>query len=113
MKISKRIEKELFFELALYVVVVGSIALWHQNNFLVFIILLAAWVFGMIFWHKKNDIIFFLVGAVVGSLSEIFCIYYGAWLYTNPSLFGIPMWLPLGWGFALLITKRFAEVLTK
>ena len=111
MFLKKRVKKELLFEIILYAIVVGSIAFWHTNNNLVFTVLLIAWVVGMIFWHKKNDIVFFVVGAVVGSLSEIFCISYGAWLYTNPSYFGIPIWLPLGWGFALLITKRFAEVL--
>lgn len=58
------------------------------------------------YYHKKNDVIVYLIGAIIGATAESVCIYFGAWTYSNPT-FLIPIWLPLVWGLAALVIRRF------
>ncbi len=60
-----------------------------------------------------QDLIFFLTGAVVGPVAEIVCVHFGAWQYVTPSFLGIPVWLPVAWGFATTLIGRFAGTLTR
>ena len=113
MKVAKKIEKELFFEIILYCAGIASIALFFQNNFLLSVLLVVAWAIGIKFWHKKQDILFFVTGAIIGPIGEIVCIYFGVWQYTNSSFLGIPIWLPLAWGLATMLVKRIAETFVK
>jgi hypothetical protein len=50
---------------------------------------------------------------VLGPFAEIISIHFGVWQYANPTLLGIPVWLPLGWGFGIVFMKRVAETILK
>lgn len=67
------------------------------------------------FFHNKEDRIFFATGSILGPLLEIICINLGGgiWIYNNPAFFGIPLWLPIMWGFIFLITRRIRDVIFK
>ncbi len=110
---SKRIKKELVLEIILFSIGIASISLFYENNILLTVILLIGWLFGIKFWHKKDDIYFFVIGAIGGPIAEVVAINFGAWQYSNPTILGIPIWLPLAWGFAAVMIKRFAEIFVK
>jgi hypothetical protein len=113
MHFTKKIEKELIFEILLFAFGIAAISLFFRNNLILTPILLLAWIIGMVFWHKKNDILFFVTGAIIGPVGEIVCIYFGVWQYANPTFLGIPIWLPFAWGLATMLIKRIAETLIK
>ena len=106
----KKIEKELVFESVLFWTGVGSAALFFENNFLLTAIFVILCGIRMALYHKKDDIFFFVSGAFLGPLSEAILVQFGVWQYANPTLFGIPIWLPLAWGLAIMMIKRLAEV---
>ncbi|NIP40571.1 MAG: DUF2878 family protein [Candidatus Aenigmarchaeota archaeon] len=103
----------MLFEIFLFSLVVTLIILFYTNNLLLTALLIIAWLVGIRFWHKKHDIYFFVAGAVIGSIAEIICIYFGVWQYANPTFLGIPMWLPIVWGLAAMLIKRTGETLAK
>ena len=111
--VSKKLEKELLFDIVLFGIGTLFIVLFYQNNALLSILLLAGWIFALKFWYKKHDVYFFVVGAIVGPIGEIVAIQFGVWQYANPSFLGIPIWLPLAWGLAVALIKRIAEVFVK
>ena len=113
MKVTKKIEKELIFEIILFCAGIASIAIFFLNNLLLSVLLIIAWAIGIKFWHKKHDIFFFVIGAIIGPIGEIVCIYFGVWQYANPTFLGIPIWLPLAWGLATMVIKRIAETFVK
>jgi len=113
MAIIKKIEKELIFEILLFCGGIASISLFFNNNLLLGFILIIAWGIGIKFWHKNHDILFFIIGAIIGPIGEIVCVHFGVWQYTNPSFLGIPVWLPLAWGLAVVLVKRIAETFVK
>ena len=111
--IAKKIEKELIFDIILFSFGIALISLFYKNNLLLTGLLSVGVLIGMKFWHKKHDIYFFAIGAIIGPVGEIIAIYFGAWQYANPSLLGIPIWLPIVWGLAMILVKRLAEVFVK
>ncbi len=113
MHFTKKIEKELIYEVALFSFGIVLIFLLYEHNLILTGSLIGAWLIGIIFWHKKHDICFFVAGAVVGPIGEIVCIHFGVWQYANPTFLGIPLWLPFAWGLATMLVKRFAETFVK
>jgi len=97
------IDKELLFDTLLFVFGVAMVALLYMNNILLTLIILAGWITAIKLWHVKHDIYLFGTAAVKT----------GAWQYSNPSLLGIPVWLPLLWGIAVVFINRVANALAK
>jgi len=111
--LTKKLKKELLFEIILFFAGIVTIAIFFNNNILLSFLLIAIWAIGIKFWHKKHDVYFFVTGAIIGPLAEIICIYFGVWHYANPTFLGIPIWLPLAWGFATMLIKRIAETFVR
>lgn len=113
MNITRKIEKELIFDIILFCVGIVSISFLYNFNLLLALLLILYWMVGIRLWHKRHDILFFILGAIVGSAGEIVCIHFGVFHYANPTFLGIPLWLPLAWGLATMLTKRIAEIFVK
>ena len=108
-----KIEKELIYEIALFLVSVASISFLYMDVSLLVGILLISLLVGGKIWYNRNDIYYFISGALIGPAADIICIRFGAWSYTNPTFFGIPVWLPIAWGAATVLIMRFAVTLVK
>ena len=65
------------------------------------------------FWHERYDITFFFVISVFGTVAERVFVKSGIWYYTNPTLYGIPLWFPVAFGTTALIGQRLALTLTE
>lgn len=108
MRFTRKIEKELLFELFVFIICVAAISLLYMNNLMLSVVLLAVWGAALKFWHKKDDFVIFICGGIIGPIAEIVFVYFGVWQYANPTFLGIPVWLPLAWGFATILIVRVA-----
>jgi len=61
--------------------------------------------------YNKRDIIFYLAIFISGPLAESIGIQNGLWTYSDPLIFGIPIWLPFVWGNAGLYMLRLLEMI--
>jgi len=86
---------------------VSFVALLWRNVLLLTTSLLIMSILALLHFHHKHDVITFFLGVVTGAVSESLCIYFGAWMYTNPTYL-IPLWLPVLWGLAALVIRRFS-----
>jgi hypothetical protein len=109
MRFNGRVRKELLLEAAIFAYGVAAAALFYGNNLLVLVLMLLGWLLGVLFWHKRHDVYFFLSGVLVGVVVELTCVHFGTWSYANPTVLGIPIWLPLAWGLFTMLIKRIAE----
>ena len=107
--------KEIFLHavtglLALVCLAVVSV-FWKAPALLLFV--LAAIAASMIFIgeERKRDLVLFLLVSVWGAFSEAIAIHYGAWSYPEPSIIGIPLWLPFVWGIAGIFIKRLYQAI--
>lgn len=88
------------------VLILLSVSLLWKNPFLtaLFLVILSA---AMIAIGKiKEDFYLFVIVSLAGAIAEIIAIASGAWTYSFPNIFGIPIWLPFAWGNAGLFVKR-------
>lgn len=53
----------------------------------------------------------FFSGFFIFGLGEVFFVNCGLWKYANPDFMGIPLWMPLSWGFIVILINRFSETL--
>lgn len=113
MSFTKKLEKELLYELIIFFAGIAAISLLFNHNILLSLVLIAIWTIGIKFWHKIHDIYFFIIGGIIGPTAEVICVYFGVWSYQNPTFLGIPLWLPFAWGFATMLIKRIAETFVK
>jgi hypothetical protein len=113
MEFTKKVEKELFFEIILFCSAVLAIILLFQADFALTSLLIGVSIIGARFWYKKHDAHFYVIGAVLGSVTAIVCVSFGVWGYANPTFLGIPLWLPVAWGLSVMLIKRIAETFVK
>ena len=108
-----KIEKELVLDVIRFVLGVAAIALLYKNNTLLVAIMLTGWLIAIKTWHRKEDIYIFVIAAAAGTIAEAVAIKFGAWHYSNPTALGVPIWLPLLWGSAVVFIKRFSETVIR
>ena len=99
--------KNLLAHLAFVLIGVGLISSLWNNSLLLTGILAVVW--GVVIYYKRSETVYLICGALFGALSEIILIYFGIWTYANPTILGIPLWLPLVWGAALVVIKNIAK----
>ena len=110
---TKKIEEKLLSDIILFILGIAAISLLYKHNFILTILLLLFWIFALKFWHLKHDFYFFITAMIIGPIAEIVAIYFKVWSYSNPTFLGIPIWLPLVWGFSVILIKRFSEIFIK
>ena len=108
-----KIEKELVFDVILFVLGVTAVALLYKNNAALASLMLIGWLIAIKMWHKKEDTYIFIIAAAAGTIAEAVAIKFGAWHYANPTALGVPIWLPLLWGSAVVFIKRFSETVLR
>lgn len=102
---NKEIKKSLLnFPLALLSLI--SVSLFWRNSFLLAIILLIIGVLMLLIEKNRNSILVYIAAGIGGAITEMVAIYAGVWVYTEPTIAGVPIWLPLLWGAAALYILR-------
>lgn len=104
----KEIEREAFYDVALFVFCLAALTQFWSQSLLLTGIFFVAWLFALKLWHKKEDFVIFVVAAIMGPFAEIISIYFGAWYYASPDFLGIPFWLPMLWGITGVMIRRIA-----
>jgi hypothetical protein len=86
------------------------VILW-EHNLTATLAIIGLFVIRSCFWREKGDLTVYLVGAVLGPLTEIIATRLGIWTYAHPSFLNIPFWRPFAWGFAAVLFVRIAQSL--
>ena len=88
--------------------------LW-QNNIALTAIFIVISAFVLLKWTNQEEKIVYFASFVLGPILDLILIPGGVWTWGNPSLFGIPLWLPLLYGVltvtAIKIGKSTAKLL--
>lgn len=112
MDILKYKESLVFQLVPLFLVLV--IFFFTQNEYAVtagILVLLTA-TFAIKYYSDEWKVL--LLGIILGFTFEIAGdLIYQAQFWENASLFGIPIWLPLMWGYGFIFIRRIGNILTK
>ena len=106
---SSKATVDLALAFAGFGLLVTSVLLLWRDNALLLIITCLECALALLRWHDGVDISSILVIGVLGSLAEVLFVRSGVWRYTNPSVFGLPMWFPFAFGTTGLMGQRLSR----
>jgi hypothetical protein len=109
-RILKRSIAILAWSIIIELVILNN-AVFGPARYTHYLVLCAAMI---LFWHRPGDLVLFYIAAACATAGEWVCVQRGLWTYRSlyvPEL-GVPVTLPLAWGFAVLIIARSGAVLT-
>lgn len=109
----RRLFVDLLYEIGAFSILISSIIILWQNNLFLLVVVLVQCLAALWLWHERYDITFFFVISVFGTVAEGLFVKSGIWMYSNPSLYGIPLWFPVAFGTTALIGQRLALTITQ
>ena len=95
-------------DISLFFIIIFSYAFLWKNNLYVFIILSLVFLIMISLHHTKMDLIIYFIIGILGTIADIVCSFFGAWIFMNPTLLGIPFWVPIGYGLTMVIIVRMS-----
>ncbi len=106
--------KQTFIESLPILIGIIITGLFWDNNVLLAAIY-AVFIAGILkLKYVKGEIFVFIYGVVIGLIVEVVgTSVSGYQSFTNPYFAGIPLWLPLVWGYGLLLMGRIHRIWTK
>jgi hypothetical protein len=113
MRLTKQVGKEMLFEAAVLAAGCAEMALCHKSNLLLAALLIALVAVELAFWRGGRTVAFLVTGAIVGPSTEAIAVWGGAWQYANPTLLGIPLWLPFGWAYGTVLIVGIVDTIGK
>jgi len=86
--------------------------LFWQNSFLLFAIYIILSVV-LILWRGDNsEFAIFIYGIIIGGLVEVLGTQVSGYQsFAEPDFLGIPIWLPIVWGYGFVAMKRIGIIL--
>ncbi|MBU0533074.1 hypothetical protein KKB44_06295 [Candidatus Micrarchaeota archaeon] len=87
--------------------IIGTVAMvtFYTNEILLFVVMGSAVIVILAIdkWKRTNH---FLIAMLVGGACENIAVFLGAWNYTNANYLFAPIWLPVGWGMAVVLLEE-------
>ena len=83
--------------------------LFWESELLTTALLCAIFILFMTVDEHRRHLPIFFYSFTLGPISELICIYAGAWSYSNAYLLPIPLWLPFIWGMAGVHMSEMSE----
>ena len=105
---SKKEIRDVLLVAGLIIYLIISISLMYRNNILLTALIVAGCTMSFWLWHQKEDIYCFVIAMILCPVGEIIFIHFGAYVYSNPSFLGIPIWLIPLYGLVVLLVRRLA-----
>jgi hypothetical protein len=87
---------------------------WSSPSLLTLALLVIAATMILSGTRRAHDTLFFILAGIWGALSEAVAVNFGgAWHYSSPFQFGIPLWLPILWGIAGIFLIRLSDTVAE
>lgn len=103
------------FLIGIFIFVLNIIFLYYlwQNNSVLTLSLLVISIFILLFWTSKEEKILYLIGFVLVPIYDLILVPTGIWSYGNPTIFRVPLWLPLLYGILTVTAIKIGRNLAK
>jgi hypothetical protein len=63
-------------------------------------------------WREKREWVLYVLGVILGTLCEVVLGFIARHQYwTEHTLFGVPLWLPIAWGLIFVVIRRFGNMI--
>ncbi len=86
--------------------------LWGNNIILTFLLLVISGVI-LVKFSTKEEKVLYLVCFVLGPIFDLTLVPRGVWNYGNPTLFNVPLWLPVAYGLGTVMIVKIGNSISK
>src|SRR3989338_10167367 len=86
--------------------------LW-ENTLLLTVLFAALIILVLAFSYKRGDEWIFVLGFVLSLVIEGVGVAAGYQSFARPTAWGIPLWIPLAWGYGFIFVKRLGLILNE
>lgn len=106
--------KLLALELWPFLIGIIIMALFWRQEILASILILVIIIIMFSIKYEKNEIYLYFLGVLIGAIVEL----WGQLIvhfqnFTQGLLLGMPLWLPLVWGYAFIAMRRIGNLIVK
>ena len=106
-------KKDMLIGFLIYVLNILVLYYLWQNNAALTVIFIVMSAFVLLKWVNKEERIVYFASFILGPILDIILIPRGVWSWGNPSLFGIPLWLPLSYGILTVTSIKIGKSIAK
>lgn len=105
-------KRDLLLSITFIAITVILVIYFWKNSILLFSLLAIISIIELIIWKGKFDLLLYFVPFIVGPpLESLVITFGGAWVYSSPDFFNIPLWLFPLWGLTGLNLNKFVKSL--
>lgn len=106
-------KKDIVIGLMLFVLeIVLFYYLWKNNIALTTALILMS-IFILLKWTSKEEKFIYFVAFFLGPIVDLTLVPTAIWSYGNPTIFRVPLWLPLGYGIGAVIMIKLGKSIAK
>lgn len=84
-----------------------------QNNLLLTFLLAIISAFLLIGASDRAEKILYLVCFILGPIFDLTLVPRGVWNYANPTIFGVPIWLPFAYGVGTVMIVKIGNAVAR
>jgi len=106
-------KRNLVIGFLVFAIEISFFYFFWKNNILLTALLLAVSAAILLKFSSKEERILYFVCFVLGPVFDLTLIPAGLWTYGNPTLFGVPLWLPVGYGLGTLMIVKIGTSIAK
>jgi hypothetical protein len=108
----KMINRSIAIEILAGIYLVLTVVLFWRQPVLATLLLASGIGLWLWFYRSRADAAAMLWAALLGTPSEMVCVYKGVWTYQAPGMIlGIPVWIPLIWASLFCLFRRIVLTL--
>jgi len=109
----EKTEKDILIGVFIFALEIMLFLYLWQNNTILTISLFIVSVVVLLAWTDKEEKFLYFTGLILGPIVDITVVNSGIWTYGNPTIFGIPLWLPLGYALGTVVIIKVGKSTAK
>ena len=77
----------------------------------IFLLLISAII--LMKFSEKEEIVLYFVCFFIGPIFDLVLVPRGLWSYGNPTIYGVPIWLPFSYGLGTVMIVKIGKSIAK
>ena len=106
-------KKDIFIGFIVFALEIILFYFFWKNNIVLTVLFLAISVIILAKFTSKKEKILYLACFILGPIFDLTLVPRGVWSYGNPTIYGIPLWLPAAYGLGPLMIVKIGNSVAK
>ena len=104
---------DIFIGIAVFLLEITFFYFFWKNNIVLTALLLITSAVVLAKFSSKEEKVLYFVCFVLGPIFDLTLVPRNVWSYGNPTLFGVPLWLPFAYGLGTVIIVKIGNSIAR